>query len=89
MYNILRYIPLKGAQQIATADEIVCNHGALAIRNMRNGGSSSRNLFGQMLEASDGEEIALTDEDVRDEAGNLIVAGSDTTASPSEQLCCS
>ena len=39
------------------------------------------NLFGQMLAASDDyEKATITDKDVQDEAGNLIVAGSDTTA---------
>lgn len=49
---------------------------------MRAGAGNLTNLFGQMLAASDSQEKAtlLTDEDVRAEAGNLIVAGSDTTA---------
>ncbi|KAH7392725.1 cytochrome P450 3A17 [Pyrenochaeta sp. MPI-SDFR-AT-0127] len=81
LHTILRHTPAKRAQQIATADEVVYDHGALAIRNMRNGSGNLQNLFGQMLAASDSQEkVTLTDKDVREEAGNLIVAGSDTTA---------
>ncbi|KAF2829792.1 cytochrome P450 3A17 [Ophiobolus disseminans] len=81
VHTILRYIPIRRAQQIATADEVVYEHGAHAIRNMRNGNGNALNLFGQMLAATDGgEKVSLTDKDIREEAGNLIVAGSDTTA---------
>lgn len=81
LHALLRYLPFQGAKRIATADEIVLNHGALAVRNMRNRQGNAMNLFGQMLAASDDfEKAALTDRDVQDEAGNLIIAGSDTTA---------
>lgn len=66
---------------MATADDVVFDHGALAIRNMRSGQGNNMNLFGQMLAAGDDyEKAALTDKAIREEAGNLIVAGSDTTA---------
>ena len=57
-------------------------HGALAVQNMRSSGGNATNLFSQMLAATDSEEktATLTDQDVKEEAGNLIVAGSDTTA---------
>ena len=81
MHALLRHLPFKGAKLIATADEIVLDHGALAVRNMRNRQGNTMNLFGQMLAASDDfEKVTLTDRDVQDEAGNLIIAGSDTTA---------
>jgi cytochrome P450 len=75
-------MPSKRAQQIATSSDVVYEHGALAIHNLRNANGNALNLFGQMLAASDtpNEKISLTDEDVREEAGNFIVAGSDTTA---------
>ena len=81
VHTILRHVPMKRAQQIATADDVVYEYGAHAIRNMRSGDGNALNLFGQMLAASDSEEkVSLTEKDVREEAGNLIVAGSDTTA---------
>lgn len=80
-HTILGYLPFQGAQRIATADDVVYEHGSLAIHNMRNNSGNVQNLFGQMLAASDSQEkVSLTDKDVREEAGNLIVAGSDTTA---------
>ncbi|CAO2651104.1 Nn.00g094010.m01.CDS01 [Neocucurbitaria sp. VM-36] len=81
LHTILRHTPIERAQKIATADDVVFDHGALAIRNMRNGSGNAQNLFGQMLAASDSQDkVTLTEKDVREEAGNLIVAGSDTTA---------
>ncbi len=66
---------------MVTADDVVYEHGAVATRNMRNGQGNNMNLFGQMLAANDDhEKAALTDKAIREEAGNLIVAGSDTTA---------
>lgn len=64
-----------------TADDVVYEYGAVAIQNMRSGQGNNMNLFGQMLAACDNyEKAALPDQAVREEAGNLIVAGSDTTA---------
>jgi cytochrome P450 len=81
LHSILRRIPLKRTQQIATAEDVVYGYGVHAIKNMRNTDGNARNLFGQMLAATDSEEKAsLTEQDIREEAGNLIVAGSDTTA---------
>ncbi|KAF2848758.1 cytochrome P450 3A17 [Plenodomus tracheiphilus IPT5] len=81
IHTLLRYVPFKRVQQIVTADDVVYDAGALAIRNMRSAGGNAQNLFGQMLAASDSQEkTTLRDVDVRTEAGNLIVAGSDTTA---------
>lgn len=81
VHRLLRYLPLKGVQKMVTADDVVYEHGAVAIHNMRSGRGDNMNLFGQMLAACDDyEKAALTDRAVREEAGNLIVAGSDTTA---------
>jgi cytochrome P450 len=81
MHSLLRYLPLESVRKMVTADEVVFEHGAVAIQNMRSGQGNNTNLFGQMLAASDDyEKVALTDKSVREEAGNLIVAGSDTTA---------
>ncbi|KAJ4335560.1 hypothetical protein N0V95_008874 [Ascochyta clinopodiicola] len=81
VHTILRYLPIKGAQKIVTADDVVHDHGSVAIHNMRSSQGNNTNLFGQMLAASDDyEKVALSDKAVREEAGNLIVAGSDTTA---------
>ena len=81
MYSAARWLPIPALRRLATADDVVFAHGALAVRNMHAQQHSSNNLFGQMLAAAeDKEKTVITDVSVRLEAGNLIVAGSDTTA---------
>jgi cytochrome P450 len=81
VHMICRYLPIKRVQQIITADKVVDEYGARAFGNMRNSNGNALNLFGQILAASESDEkSSLTDGDIRSEAGNLIVAGSDTTA---------
>ncbi|RYO67069.1 putative sterigmatocystin biosynthesis P450 monooxygenase [Alternaria arborescens] len=81
VYNILRLIPLKRIQTMVTTDDVVYGYGRRAIENMRNRNGNAMNLFGQMLAACENnEKVSLTDKDIREEAGNLIVAGSDTSA---------
>lgn len=60
---------------------MVYEHGAIALKYMQGDDGSTLNVFGQMLEASDkSEKTLLTGSDVREEAKNFIIAGSDTTA---------
>jgi cytochrome P450 len=81
VHKILRYTPVQYAQQISKADDVVYEYGALALQHMRGDNYNTLNVFGQMLAASDSQEKALlTDDDVREEAKNFIIAGSDTTA---------
>lgn len=78
---MLRYTPIKRAQQISKADDVVYENGSLALKYMRGENGSTLNVFGQMLEASENsEKTLLTGDDVREEAKNFIIAGSDTTA---------
>ena len=80
--TILRNAPIKKAQQLTTASKFAMKHGALAVQNMRSSGGNATILFSQMLAATDNEEktATLTDCDIKEEAGNLIVARSDTAA---------
>lgn len=74
-------MPLKKVQEIVKATVEINRHGEIAVRNMRQSGENTANLFTQIVAASEGEQkISLTDKDVKEEAGNLTVAGSDTTA---------
>ncbi|KAJ4322473.1 hypothetical protein N0V84_004829 [Fusarium piperis] len=84
IFPILRYLPFKGIQDVMNADSVVFAHGAKAVQNMGSAsdGLSTANLFSQMLAQAHGQEkTEIKDSTVRTEAGNLIVAGSDTTAS--------
>jgi cytochrome P450 len=81
LYMLARWIPVKKIQSVIRADEVVVEHGRRAVQNMRNASGGPQNLFGQMLAMADSQDkAAITESDVGDEAGNLIVAGSDTTA---------
>ncbi|KAI8670449.1 hypothetical protein NCS57_00516200 [Fusarium keratoplasticum] len=83
IFPILRHLPFKGIRDIVNADNVVFEHGAKAVQNMSSAsdGLSTANLFSQMLAQAQGQEkTEIKDSTVRTEAGNLIVAGSDTTA---------
>ncbi|KAJ4387243.1 hypothetical protein N0V93_007832 [Gnomoniopsis smithogilvyi] len=75
------YLPFKSIKRLLTAENILLEHGGLAYRNMRTAAANTQNLFGQMLaQADSSEKAALTENTVRTEAANFILAGSDTTA---------
>lgn len=75
------YLPFQGLKKLTTIDDVVYDYGGLAVRNMKNQQSTTGNLFSQMVAAADAKDKAIiTDSAVRVEAGNLIIAGSDTTA---------
>lgn len=83
LYNILRYVPLAVVQKIMEATEELEEWGDRAIKNLRRAGNKgSRNIFADFLEEVDksGGKPGLTERSVRLEAGNFVVAGSDTTA---------
>jgi cytochrome P450 len=81
LYNAGKWLPIKALRKLTTADDVVFEYGALAVRNMKDQNQSGKNLFGQMLAAVENKEkTMITDSSIRLEAGNLIVAGSDTTA---------
>ncbi|KAI7778726.1 hypothetical protein LA080_001873 [Diaporthe eres] len=75
------YIPLKSVKKLFSGEDLILEHGSVAVQNMRTDSANSQNLFGQMLAQADSQEKTdLTDATVRQEATNFIVAGSDTTA---------
>ncbi|KAE9578600.1 putative sterigmatocystin biosynthesis P450 monooxygenase [Colletotrichum fructicola] len=80
LYFLARLLPIQSVQNIVQAQNIVDAHAVRAAANLRQNGHSA-NLFGNMLaECEAGEKSDLTPEKVQAEAGNLIVAGSDTTS---------
>ncbi|KAH7087003.1 cytochrome P450 [Paraphoma chrysanthemicola] len=81
LFKILPYVPSKRVQDFLAQDDLIDSYGARAIENMRSGNRNTTNIFGQMLAATDStEKVTLGDKDIKDEAGNLIIAGTDTTA---------
>lgn len=77
--SFFRALPFRQAQEMFNADAMLSEYAAVAVRNSKNIGTRS-NIFHTMIsEAEGGENTQLTDLDVKLEASNLIVAGSDTT----------
>ncbi|GKZ66542.1 hypothetical protein AnigIFM50267_000406 [Aspergillus niger] len=60
--------------------DYLTEYGRRAVSNSRTNSNSTRNIFTGMLNESEKASSMLSEEDVVIEAGNLIVAGSDTTA---------
>ncbi|CAK7226987.1 hypothetical protein SBRCBS47491_006416 [Sporothrix bragantina] len=84
LHALLRMLPIPSIRVFINADKYVMHYGKKAVNNLRSGNSSSRNLFSTILAASDnikeGDQTYLSDQSIQLEAGNLIVAGSDTTS---------
>ncbi|KAL3251448.1 hypothetical protein ABHI18_010657 [Aspergillus niger] len=75
-----RYVPLASCQAMFRPSDYLTEYGRRAVSNSRTNSNSTRNIFTGMLNESEKASSMLSEEDVVIEAGNLIVAGSDTTA---------
>ncbi|KAJ6107577.1 cytochrome P450 [Penicillium sp. IBT 18751x] len=72
------FLPLQSLRAILRADDYLMKYSLRAVSNGRKTSDSGGNIFsGLFYEA---EKSSLTEKDVAIEAGNMIVAGSDTTA---------
>ncbi|GJC84894.1 putative sterigmatocystin biosynthesis P450 monooxygenase STCB [Colletotrichum liriopes] len=80
LYYLSHLLPVKSIQTILRAQETINVHASKAVTNLRRDGHSA-NLFGNMLaESESGEKVDLTDEDIKSESADFILAGSDTTS---------
>ncbi|KAL3462838.1 cytochrome P450 [Aspergillus heterothallicus] len=79
---IARHLPIARIRSMFRANDYLASYGQRAVTNSRAANYATRNIFSGMIHESEkgSEETTLTDLDVVTEAGNLIVAGSDTTA---------
>ncbi|RHZ67969.1 cytochrome P450 [Aspergillus thermomutatus] len=75
-----RHVPLPAFRTMFRATEYLFQYGQRAVINSRATGNAARNIFAGIIHESEKDHATLTDKDVIQEAGNLIVAGSDTTA---------
>ncbi|KAF2439312.1 cytochrome P450 [Karstenula rhodostoma CBS 690.94] len=80
VWHLANWIPFGKLHAITQAEKVVMEYGTKAIQNMRRQGGGMKNLFGQMEAAAEKDDGGITDDEVKTEAGNLIIAGSDTTA---------
>ncbi|OQE12812.1 hypothetical protein PENFLA_c062G10566 [Penicillium flavigenum] len=74
------WVPLKSLQTLFNSTKFLNSYAQRAVKNSRKNSDSSRNIFSDIIYESGKKDSSLTDADVANEAGNLIVAGSDTTA---------
>ncbi|KAK2054489.1 cytochrome P450 [Colletotrichum caudatum] len=82
IHAVSRYIPIGSVQWILNAAKSVRSYGSRAVENLRKHRDNKSNIFAAALEECEADEKgSLTDEDIRIEAGNFILAGADTTGS--------
>lgn len=74
------YIPLQSFRDMFRADEYLLKYSQKAVANSRKNSESCRNIFSGLVYETEKDSSTLSDMEVAIEAGNLIVAGSDTTA---------
>ncbi|KAK1956042.1 cytochrome P450 [Colletotrichum sublineola] len=80
LHHLARLLPFKSIQNVLAAQDAVDSHASKAATNLRRNGPSA-NLFGNILAESEADEKSeLTKDHIQAEAGNFIVAGSDTTS---------
>jgi len=75
-----KYLPIPSIQRLFTADEYLLEYGTRAISNAKGQEGHTSNIFSTILDENEKDGSALSNKDVNLEAGNFIVAGSDTTA---------
>ncbi|KAJ5382079.1 uncharacterized protein N7496_004507 [Penicillium cataractarum] len=75
-----RHVPIPSIKVMFRAGDYLTEYGRRAVKHSRATSDSARNIFSGIIGESEKGGGALTDLDVITEAGNLIVAGSDTTA---------
>jgi len=83
MWKIMSRIPLASIQTFVQANDTLFVQGGLALANSRSLSASSTesvNIFSTIINEAEKGDEKLQDIDVQIEAGNLIIAGSDTTA---------
>jgi cytochrome P450 len=80
LLRFCKYLPIPSIQRLFTADDYLLDYGTRAISNAKGQEGHTSNVFSTILAESEKDGSALSSMDVNLEAGNFIVAGSDTTA---------
>lgn len=79
VFWIGRHLPFTAMRNIFYANAVLLEQGRLAVKNSKAQDFSTSNIFATAVSEAEKGDGTLTDEDIQTEAGNLIVAGSDTT----------
>lgn len=79
-YAILEWLPIGVIRKMTSANKVISDYGSAAVDNFRQSRPETRNLFSDMLaQAESGTKTNLSDNAIRSEVANMIIAGSDTT----------
>jgi cytochrome P450 len=79
VYWIGRSLPFAAMRNIFYANSVLLEQGRLAVKNSKSQEFGTSNIFATAVSEAEKGDGTLTDEDIQTEAGNLIVAGADTT----------
>ncbi|KAH0284281.1 cytochrome P450 monooxygenase [Aureobasidium namibiae CBS 147.97] len=79
VFWIGRHLPFAAMRNIFYANSVLLEQGRLAVKNSKAQDFGTSNIFATAINETEKGDGTLTDEDIQTEAGNLIVAGSDTT----------
>jgi cytochrome P450 len=79
VYWIGRRLPFVAMRNIFYANSVLLEQGRLAVKNSKSQEFGTSNIFATAVSEAEKGDGTLTDEDIQTEAGNLIVAGADTT----------
>jgi len=79
LYQIGRQIPISLFRKVLYANDRLVDQGKLAVINSKSF-SQSTNIFATIVAEAEKGDTTLTDADIQSEAGNFMIAGSDTTS---------
>ncbi|PNS21412.1 Isotrichodermin C-15 hydroxylase [Sphaceloma murrayae] len=85
IWKVCRYVPLQSFKDIFHTNQILLEQGRQAMMKVKATPHAS-NIFDQIAAQAEKEDEKLTEIDAISEAGNLILAGTDTTANTSTYM---
>jgi len=82
LYVLFSWLPIPAVQEVIGLAKRIDTYGSLAIENLKehlatSEGQNAATFFTRILSQ---EKSAISEEEIKEEASNLIIAGSDTTA---------
>ncbi|TDZ40941.1 putative sterigmatocystin biosynthesis P450 monooxygenase STCB [Colletotrichum trifolii] len=82
LHSLLSRLPIKSTQLITNTRGEMMAYSRKAVENLRRNKGNKANLFAAMLAASEADEKSdLSDDVIRGEASNMLIAGSDPVSS--------
>ncbi|TEA16812.1 Cytochrome P450 monooxygenase cypX [Colletotrichum sidae] len=82
LHSLLSRLPIKSTQLITNTRGEMMAYSRKAVENLRRNKDNKANLFAAMLAASEADEKSeLSDDVIRGEASNMLIAGSDPVSS--------